>query len=119
MFDHSAYEMSSVGSFAKETLTIWVYGGEGNIPHFHFVNKEKGIHGCVRIDAPEYFTHGGATSTLNSKQKKALVEYLSSPYDGDLGFPIWKAVLLLWNSNNSSDERLPLSTPMPDYSKLP
>lgn len=114
----AAYEMAQIGIFSRDHLTIWIYGSEGPIPHFHFINKEKGIHGCVRLDRAEYFIHGRYDSTLNVYQKKALVEFLLAPSD-DENFPgsNWSALLYTWNVNNPK-YKVPAKQ-MPDYLELP
>ena len=114
---HSAYEMSTVGDFSKDKLTIRIFAKEGPVPHFHFDNEEKEVHGCIRIDKAEYFSHGRHQAQLNSQQKKSLVEYLSAPADDAiLTGTNWQFVLFLWNHENPQHKISFIE--MPDYTKL-
>lgn len=114
-------EMARIG-FIKDKLELEVYvntddGGE--LPHFHVRDKAtRGgqFHCCIRFDTPMYFPHEGKRSTMNAKQRKALVELLKS-VDRDSGKTLWWESLHEWNRNNS-DVTVDLSTPMPDYQHL-
>lgn len=112
---HPANEMAQLdGTFSNESFHIWVYSKEGNIPHFHFKNTKE--EGCICLETPEYFSPGGKEAKLNSKQKKALVEFLQEPADEIIPVTNWQAILFLWNANNRD---YPVKNiPMPDYLEL-
>lgn len=114
--------MARVGYAAG--LEIYVNTNDaGNIPHFHIRDKDdwSKFHSCIKILSPEYFAHEGKEDVLNSKQRKKLQEFMTSPADIDIeGANIpnnWKYICILWNSNNSS-ARIPKDAEMPDYRQL-
>lgn len=49
-----------------------------NIPHFHMFSVQDGKYISIKLDKSEYFIHGKYTYTLNSKEKKLLVDWLNS-----------------------------------------
>ena len=111
-------EMASIGDIDSKLTIIIRMNDPGNIPHFHIVDKTtlgSKFHTCIKIETAEYFHHTGKEDTLNTKQRKLLVNYLSSKNRrGDLN---WEYLVTTWNYNNSSvlvDENIP----MPDYTKL-
>ena len=71
---HRLEEMALLGNF--DDYEVMVYEGEGTIPHFHFRNLQNGKQGCIKLLTNEYFFHGQYTDTLNSKERKLLVNYL-------------------------------------------
>jgi hypothetical protein len=86
--------------------------------HFHIVDKStsgSSFHTCVKIELPEYFHHEGKTDTLNSRQRKALVDFLEKPFDEDTSN--WEYLIMTWNINGSG-KRLSKKMPIPDYTKL-
>ena len=106
-------EMAKVGEM-DDRLVIYIRSNDsGNIPHFHIVDKTTlgdKFHTCVKIDKPEYFHHTGKEDTLNSRQKKNLVEFFKK--SDKWGDNYWKIVLQEWNRNNSHVEVDPkLQTP--------
>lgn len=107
-------EMARVGSVAGYEVSI--YGGEGNIPHFHFYTKDREKEGCIRIDRAEYFTHGNKNTKLNSKERKLLVTWLCSNHNV-LPITIWEYICILWDDNNP-DYVLTDDIKMPDYNTL-
>lgn len=111
-------EMARIG-FVKD-LEIYVRTNDaGKVPHFHICDRETNgdkFHTCVRLDKAEYFHHTGKTDVLNSQQRKALVEFMSTQCKYGL-FSNWSFTLMLWNANNS-DVEIDLDAPMPDYIKL-
>lgn len=116
--EHMLMEMASIGDIDSKLTIIIRMNDPGNIPHFHIVDKTtlgSKFHTCIKIETAEYFHHTGKEDTLNSKQRKMLVNYLSSKNRrGDLN---WEYLVTTWNYNNSSvlvDENIP----MPDYTKL-
>lgn len=111
-------EMASIGDIDSKLTIIIRMNDPGNIPHFHIVDKTtlgSKFHTCIKIETAEYFHHTGKEDTLNSKQRKLLVNYLSSSIKN--GLSAWEYLVMTWNFNNSNmniDEDLP----MPDYTKL-
>lgn len=91
-----------------------------NYPHFHIVDENplgQNFHCCVRIDCAKYFSHTGKEDELNSKLKKLLCEFLSSPSEDEPEKTNWKVVLVEWNRNNST-KKVSLDLEMPNYETL-
>lgn len=113
-------EMALVGH-TEDNLEILVRTNDpGKLPHFHIIDKNKKFNneGCIRIDIPEYFDHGGKTMHLNSKQRKDLIDFLNKPYrNKKLNITNWDYLVLLWNDNNS-DIEIDDNVEMPDYNLL-
>ena len=111
-------EMAKVGEMDNK-LVIYVRSNDaGNIPHFHIVDKQTlgdKFHTCIKIESPEYFHHEGKEDTLNSKQRKNLIEFFKK--SDKWGDNYWKIVVQEWNRNNSDYDINP-NTPIPDYTKL-
>lgn len=115
---HALEEMARIG-ITENNIEIIVYTNDpGQIPHFHFFdrNKKKDNEGCIRIDKAEYFSHGGKNCRLNSSQRKELVEFLNDTVE-DEDITNWRFLVLSWNRNNSNI-RLDKGISMPDYTKL-
>lgn len=116
---HSLLKMAQVGKFSSYTVSV--YGGEGNIPHFHFYTKDRSISGCIRIDKAEYFVHGKCKDKLSAQDKKKFVEWIKSTetpfkkYTNEL--TVWEYIRILWDENNE-DCRISDDTLMLDYSLL-
>ena len=117
------YGMARVGY--SDGLEVYVNTNDaGNIPHFHLRKESEWgkFHTCIKIESPEYFWHEGKRGTLNSKQRKALVEFMNSPVGiskyADRFENNWELVCFLWDINNStisvSDNAV-----MPNYGLLP
>lgn len=116
--DHSINEMAQIGIMDnKFVIVVWT-NDHGNIPHFHIMDKAtrgSEFHTCVKIESPEYFEHTGKEDKLNSKQRKALVDFFN---DTDKwGENNWIVLLKEWERNNSNYE-IGLDIKMPDYTKL-
>lgn len=114
---HSLTEMARIGEFICGGLfLINVYSGEGSIPHFHVINSQTGEEGCIRIDCAEYFSHGSKDMILNSKEKKALNQFLhsNSPYEEDEGKTYYMLIWEEWNRNNRQN-RMMKPQSIPDY----
>ena len=112
-------EMARIG-FTNDSYEVYVNTDDpGDIPHFHY--RKKGTwegHTCIRLDKPEYFQHGDKQATLNSKQKKELVNFLKSkPLKAKRFDTNWEYLINEWNANNSNIE-IAEDTKMPDYNKL-
>ena len=57
--EEAAYEMARVGNIC-DNIQIWIRSNDGgNVPHVHFFTKDLKINGCIKLDKPEYFDHGG------------------------------------------------------------
>lgn len=118
---HPIYSMARIGKFTcNSTFDVRVYSDEGPIPHFHIVNTQTGEEGCVRITEPKYFSHGTKEMKLTSKQKKKLIEYLSTPskFEEDYGKTPYELIWEEWNRNDP-DNRISKPESMPDYNSLP
>lgn len=117
---HSIWSMARIGEFVSgASFVINVYSGEDPIPHFHIKNTQTNEEGCIRIDCAKYFSHGVKIMKLNNKQKKHLMEYLSTPseYEEDYGKTPYELIWEEWNRNNRS-YRIPKPVSMPDYMRL-
>lgn len=116
---HSLFEMAQVGKFSSYTVSV--YGGEGNIPHFHFYTKDRSTSGCIRIDKAEYFVHGKCKDKLSAQDKRKFIEWITSTetpfkkYTDKL--TVWEYIKILWNENNEV-YKISDDIPMPDYSLL-
>jgi len=93
----------------------------GQIPHFHVIDhntRGSQFSSCIRIDTPEYFRHGYHRNTLNSSEKKALVEFLQkvSPHDS-MQRTNWGRIVDEWNKNTMRAQVR--CTKMPSYQQLP
>ena len=116
--DHSINEIAQIGIMDnKFVIVVWT-NDPGNIPHFHIIDKAtrgSEFHTCVKIESPEYFEHTGKEDKLNSKQRKALIDFFNSA--DKWGENNWIVLLKEWERNNSNYE-IGLDVKMPDYTKL-
>ena len=92
--------------YIGDGITASCYFENGMLPHFHFYSKR--VQGCIRLDIPRYFCHNPNHDGLNSKEKKAVVDWLK------LGW--WEEMAKLWNK--SATVKINTET-MPDYNLLP
>lgn len=108
---------SSEGKIGK--LQLYVYTGEGTIPHFHLFEKDHKFETCVCIDKPEYFHHGRKSGVLNSKQKELLIRELSKEVELDDGITcsLWRKIKIIWNSDTRNKFKS-VAKKMPDYTEL-
>jgi hypothetical protein len=116
--DKYLMEMASIGDIDNKLIIIIRSNDPENIPHFHICDKTtlgSNFHTCVKIENAEYFHHTGKEDVLNTKQRKALIQFLNSTCD--LGISYWKFLIMTWNSNNSS-KKISINCKMPDYSEL-
>lgn len=111
-------EMARIG-FTEDGYEVYVWTDDaGKIPHFHYRTKDKKtFNSCIKIEVPEYFFHKGKEDTLNSKQRKMLINFLKSNDVDSPGDTHWTSLIKEWNRNNS-DIRISIDTPMPDYTQL-
>jgi len=75
----------------KGNCAVYVYGEDGSpyepgristIPHFHIIHGDPEYpewEVCIKIETAEYFYHDEKAETLNTQQKKELVEFLDKP----------------------------------------
>ena len=95
--------------------SVYVYNGEGPIPHFHLINS-KG-EACIKITSAEQFNHNNKQKMLlNSKEAKDLNTWLCYK-SGNNKNNNWKFILLKWNELNPM-YKITGNIKMPDYSKL-
>lgn len=117
---HNIWSMARIGEFhCRNLYSVRVYSGEGPIPHFHVVDTQNGNETCVRIDCPEYFTHGDKIYEFNTKEKKKLMEFLNtvSPYEEDCGKKYYELIWEEWNRNNR-EYRISKPNSIPNYENL-
>lgn len=90
---------------------VEIYGGEGQIPHFHMYNLNKTFDTCICIYSNNYFSHGGKyTDKLNAKQCKDLYDWLKEP-NTKAAVPMtnWQMIVTMWEGNNGDNCRFPES----------
>lgn len=115
--------MARVG-YTSDRYEIYVNTDDGGmIPHFHYrlSSDWSKFHTCICIDRPEYFHHNGEEDVLNSKQKRALQEFMTSKVSGKYSYRFknnWELVCFLWSINNSEVE-IPDDIQQPNYVDLP
>lgn len=112
-------EMARVGYLG--TFEIYVHTDDsGNIPHFHIwdrASRGEEFHTCICIHKASYFHHTGKENTLNSKQRKSLIDFMNDKYKQDENKTNWRHLLELWNDNNSNVV-VSLDLEMPNYLEL-
>ena len=110
-----------IESFACKVgkLQLYVYTGEGTIPHFHLFDKDHKFETCICIDKPEYFHHGRKSGILNSKQKELLIHELNNEVKltNEFKCNIWTQIQIIWNSDTRNKFKSVAET-MPDYTEL-
>lgn len=61
---------------------VYVYTGEGQIPHFHINSDDDKFKSCVCIYSNHYFAHGGKyTNQFNNKQRKQFNSWMEDNWD--------------------------------------
>ena len=71
---------------------VYVYGSEGQVPHFHIESEDGSFKSCVCIYSNNYFAHGGKyKSQFNSKQRKEFNEWMNNN---------WKNIRDAWEEGN-------------------
>lgn len=103
---------------------IFVYGNEGQIPHFHIFNNDHTFDNCICLHTPMYFVHKNIhrkSEKLSTYQKIILQDYLSSILP-DHDISVWKEMMIFWKNANEncklSNKSDWLKISMPDYTKL-
>jgi len=117
--DEFIFQESGIRGYLS--YTIYVYGGERDIPHFHVIKPADNFECCVCIYEPKYFDHEGKTSMLNSKERKILNEFLKATSKINRGFSNWQAIEFLWNYANLKKGETPkqsTKSQQPDYTKM-
>ena len=103
----------------KSKRKIYVYENEGRVPHCHYVDSATGREICVRLDKPEYFTHGGKQTKFTSKEKETFIAFMQ--WNNSLGVNTWAWCVSTWNGfaeeDDSNMEKITIKN-IPDYSKL-
>ena len=100
---------------------IEVYGGEGDIPHFHVFNKNGSFDTCIKIYSAEYFHYEGHTGVFeSSKDRKELDRWLRKRNKILKNSTNWEIIVYLWESANPNClfPILNKTNIQPDYSKL-
>ena len=95
---------------------IYVYSGEGTIPHFHIIPKND-IECCICIYEPLYFNHGNKQGKLNSKQRKILNEWLKEANYANSKLTNWEGIAYAWFIGNG-DKYIPKNPKQPNYSDM-
>lgn len=115
------YEMAQIGLFDQYILYVYgeanAYGREGPVAHFHLLKgspDNPSWQTCIKIETSEYFHHDGKEGTLNSKQKRHLVDFFNTSNQGLPQITNWQSSVVAWNQNNPR-WRIDRNTSMPDY----
>lgn len=95
---------------------IYVYSGEGTIPHFHIISND-GFECCICIYEALYFNHGSKQSRLNSKQRKILDDWMGDPSLTNSKLTNWEAIDFAWRIGNG-DNYVSKNKKKPDYSNM-
>jgi hypothetical protein len=138
------HEMATVGRFTvkkgnnpkSNKYTVFTTS-DSNMPqvHVHIKNTEENIYVCLKLDKPEYFSHGNYRDKLDSNQIASLIDFFNSKssqriYSIDnVEYKLrtqWEYTIALWNVENpnqqikiSKDESgYIVVPPMPNYNKL-
>lgn len=100
-------------------VDIRVYTGEGPIPHFHLVTRDKSFDCCICIFDNYYFNHGTHQSVLNSVQRKSLNDFLSS-INNESSITNWESIRYAWILNNKYTDGRNGDYPknQPDYTEI-
>lgn len=116
-----------------KTVKIYVYGGEGPVPHFHIISKEKHQGNkqlpaiCVCIFEAKYFIHSKNNTSLNgtfdsNSEAKAIDKYLRNKYKAngvDFGITLWQHMVNLWFEKNPIRYAgINYTNIQPNYSKI-
>lgn len=112
---HKLEEMASTG-LGYNGYRFFVYGGEGNNPHFHVV-KDKQTICCIRLDCVEYW-HENKFPKCDSKLRDIIIEHLTSSYRvSKFNITNWEYLVQAWNNDNP-DHTMPEDMQMPNYKNL-
>ena len=95
---------------------ISIYDNEGTIPHFHIENNDESFSCCIRLDKPEYFSHGTHDDKLSNTDIKNLINCLNK-INKEFNCSKYELMCKLWNSERTR-HRIKEPYVMPDYTKL-
>lgn len=101
-------------------VDILLYVGEGPIPHFHMVSKNKSFDCCICIFDNYYFSHDMHQTALDSVQRKTLNDFLSLPNHYSPYATNWQIIRSLWivfnRGTDGRKEHYPID--QPDYTEI-
>ena len=98
---------------------IYVYSKEGkHIPHFHIISESSKFECCVCIYSPNYFNHGNKNGLLNTKQRKILNNWLSSPNEKLNSATNWDIIALSFDNANETNFYNKETKQQPNYSNM-
>jgi hypothetical protein len=118
-------EMAHVGFVGD--LEVCVFSREGgNIPHVHVHDAGtlgKEFDACVKLESPEYFSHGSHTDKLNTGDKHRLDRFMNDDPNDGVFRTNYEAAVYMWNKSNPQHkveiERYDDGRPIiPDYTTL-
>ena len=97
---------------------IAVYENEGPVPHFHIFSIDNTFICCIRLDKPEYFSHGKYKGKLSNSDIRKLITVLNT-VDEELNMTNFEYACYLWNKHtNTVKSKIKKPYKMPDYTKL-
>lgn len=114
--EKAALEMAQLGKMNEYYLFIYP-NDNGNIPHLHFFTVDHKKEGCIKLETAEYFPRGRYKATLTNSGAKDFAKFMASPYPKYPNATNYEMALIFWNANDER-KQVPLSTPIPDYTKL-
>lgn len=103
----------------KSKRRVYVYSNEGHIPHCHYIDKEKNREICVRLDKPEYFTHGGKQTKFTKDEKDTFIRFMN--WKNTYNMVTWNWCATTWNGFAEEDDSnmdIIKTKKIPDYSEL-
>lgn len=143
-YNHLLEEMATVGRFVVSRkgkpksgeYKVFTTSDSGRPQvHVHIKSESGDVHACLKLDKPEYFSHGVAKDELNKEQLESFVEFLNSPSKqrvftvGNTEYKLrtyWDYTVATWNEENPKcmmpvgiDSEGYIVTPdIPDYLSL-
>lgn len=102
------------------SVDILLYVGEGPIPHFHMVSKDKSFDCCICIFDNYYFSHGMHQIVLDPVQRISLNDFLDLPNHNSPYATNWQIIRSLWiifnRGTDGRREHYPIY--QPDYTEI-
>lgn len=123
-FSENINEQEIIGSkpFNPKKLgrcKVTVYGGEGNVPHFHIENLDRTFSTCICIYSNNYFSHGGHyEDTFSSKQRIQLNQWLSQPNAEIFKMSNWEMICAAWERGTPDCKFKEKVDTQPDYTEM-
>ena len=81
---------------------IDVYGGEGDIPHFHITSESNNFRTCIKIHSAEYFNHETKyQDQLSGKGARQLNDWLQT--ENSIfrhNITNWEVIRNMWEASN-------------------